>query len=179
MMPDFKFCPVCGAPLELRARFGAERLCCTNQACGFIYFLDPKLVAVALVEQAGRILLGRRNHNPGKGRWSFPSGYVNRGEQVEDAARREVKEETGLDVRLGGLLNVYSEPGSPNVLLVYLAFPLDLSQPLVAQPEEVQALDYFDLNNLPELAFPYDRQILADWSQKQLESRKPTTPGSQ
>ncbi len=160
--PRLKYCPVCAAPLYEKHIFNALRLTCS--ACGFIFFLGPKLVAVVVMCCEGKLLLGRRNINPGKGKWSFVSGYVNRGEAVEDAAIREVKEETNLDVELEKLIGVYSANENPNVLIVYQASIVNNEvSSLTAQAEEVSELAFFNWEELPELAFPFDKQILDDW----------------
>jgi ADP-ribose pyrophosphatase YjhB (NUDIX family) len=164
MSVDFKYCPRCAKPLEEQEIFGALRKVCSDrEGCGFILFLEPKLVAVVLVEHEGKILLGRRVMNPGKGLWSFPSGYVDRYEKVEEAALREVKEETNLDVALKGLVGVYSENGNPVVLMVFRASVVGSLEQMTAQPEEVSELQFFGLDHLPELAFPFDLNILQDW----------------
>ena len=67
----------------------------------------------------GGIVLLKRGVEPALGKWVFPGGYVDRGESVQDAAVRETKEESQLEVKLGPLLNVYSYPRSPNVIVVY------------------------------------------------------------
>lgn len=83
---------------------------------------NPKPVACAIVvDAAGRIVLLRRGFDPGRGRWTFPGGYVDLGESVEDAARREVDEELRIAVDLGELLGVYSRADDPIVLIVYAA----------------------------------------------------------
>ena len=106
----------------------------------------------------------RRNINPGKGMWSFFGGYVDRGEKVEDAAIREVKEETSLNVHLEKLIGVYSATESPHVLIAYEASVVDNEiSTLAAQDEEVSELDLFSWEEIPELAFPFDSQILRDW----------------
>src|SRR4051812_23139379 len=110
-------CFRCGTPLEARRQEDRDRPTCP--ACGFIHYLDPKVaVAVILGDEHG-VLLGRRCINPGRGLWSFPAGYVNRGEVLEEAALREVLEELGLAVRLTGLVGVYSHRGEAVVLIVY------------------------------------------------------------
>jgi 8-oxo-dGTP diphosphatase len=162
ILSQFKFCPRCATPLSEQTRFGAVRQICPN--CDFIFFADPKVVTVVLIEQAGKILLGKRNIEPGLGLWSFPSGYVNRGEAVELAAVREVKEETNLDVRLTGLLGVYSEMDNPIILIVYRAEIINDLSELQADIDEVSELAFFDLKHLPELAFPFDKRILEDWA---------------
>jgi ADP-ribose pyrophosphatase YjhB (NUDIX family) len=152
----------CGTPLVARHQEDRERPTCP--ACGFIYYLDPKVaVAVILGDEQG-VLLGRRCIDPGAGLWSFPAGYVNRGEVLEEAAAREVLEELGLAVRLTGLVGVYSERGSPVVLVVYDG-EVEAGEP---RPDghEVSEVRRFALDALPEgMAFPHDRRVLADWKQ--------------
>ena len=84
-------------------------------------FLDPKVAVVVIASQDSRILMVKRDIDPMMGRWSFPSGYVDRGEVVEEAAVREVREETNVDVSLDALLGVYSRKGAPVVLVAYAA----------------------------------------------------------
>ena len=105
----FRFCPLCGGTLEARLLKTSEpdRPVCT--ACGFVLYLDPK-VAVGTIIEAGdnRIVLVRRALDPGYGKWVFPGGYVDRGEELPAAAIREAREESGLEVRIDGLVNIYS-----------------------------------------------------------------------
>jgi 8-oxo-dGTP diphosphatase len=158
----FRYCPVCGAALAQTLMGGKPRPACP--ACGFVVFIDPKVVTVVVVRQGGRLLLGRRNIEPKRGEWSFFGGYVDRGEQVEEAALREVKEETNLDVRLEGLLGVYSVRGDPHILIVYQASaPEGQLAGLAPQPEEVSELAFFEPDALPPLAFPIDLLILREW----------------
>jgi len=137
-----------------------ERPTCPN--CGFIHYLDPKVaVAVILGDESG-VLLGKRCIEPGAGKWSFPAGYVNRGEILEEAAAREVLEELGLAVKLSGIVGVYSERGSPVVLVVY-AGEIEAGEP-IPDGHEVSEVRRFALDALPEgMAFPHDRRVLADW----------------
>ena len=84
--------------------------------------MDPK-VAVGTIIRAvdDRLVLVRRAIEPGYGLWVFPGGYVDRGEVITAAALREAKEESGLDVRLDGLINIYSYPGRAPIIVVYAA----------------------------------------------------------
>src|SRR5579875_3910915 len=104
--PTHKYCPMCAAPLVERYIHDTNRPVCPE--CGFILFLAPKLVAVVTVMHHGKVLLGRRNIEPGLGEWGFVSGYIDQGEKVEEAAIREVKEETNLDVQLERLIGIFS-----------------------------------------------------------------------
>jgi 8-oxo-dGTP diphosphatase len=154
------FCPECGSALEARHHEDRERPTCP--ACGFIHYLDPKVaVAVILGDERG-VLLGRRRIDPGSGRWSFPAGYVNRGEVLEEAAIREVEEELGVLVRLTGLVGAYSERGNAVILIVY-AGEITAGEPRPDQ-HEVSEVRRFALDGLPpDLAFPHDRAVLDDW----------------
>jgi 8-oxo-dGTP diphosphatase len=163
-MPEttFRHCPTCGATQAETSIKGTLRPTCP--ACGFVVFLDPKVVTVVVVRHSGRLLLGTRNIEPGRGAWSFFGGYVDRGEQIEEAALREVKEETNLDVRLEGLVGVYSARGDPHILIVYHAsVPDDQLAALTPDPEEVSELAFFELDAMPPLAFSIDQRILRDW----------------
>lgn len=68
------------------------------------------LAVDVIIRDPGGVVLIKRKNEPFKGRWALPGGFVNYGERVEDAATREVKEETGLRVKLGKLVGVYSDP---------------------------------------------------------------------
>ena len=118
----FRFCPPCGGPLESRLLKDGDppRLVCG--ACGFIFYLDPKLaVGTVISDDRNRVVLVRRAIEPGYGKWVFPGGYVDRGEEVQLAAVREAREETGLDVRIDRLINIYSYTGRTPVIVVYAA----------------------------------------------------------
>jgi ADP-ribose pyrophosphatase YjhB (NUDIX family) len=118
----YSFCPLCGGGLELRSlkTTEPERLVC--RVCGFVFYLDPKVAVGTIIRNDDdHIVLVRRAIEPGYGRWVFPGGYVDRGEQVQAAALREAREEAGLEIRLDYLLNVFSYPGRAPVIIVYVA----------------------------------------------------------
>jgi 8-oxo-dGTP diphosphatase len=125
-------------------------------------YRDPKLAVAVIIADARGILLQQRAMEPRLGLWTFPSGYVDRGEQVERAAEREVEEELGVSVTLTHLLGVYSEPRNPVVLIVYIG-TLPVSAVPVVQEEEIAAIGYYTPDDLPPLAFDHDARIIADW----------------
>ena len=153
-----EYCPRCGQALEEREAFGRLRPVCPD--CGHVVFRGPKVAAGALVAQAGSILLNQRDIDPGIGKWGLPAGFVDLGERVEDAAIREVKEETGLDVCLEGLLGVYSDVERGVVLVVYCA---SVCGGELIVGHETRAVDFFTPDALPELAFAQNAIIIEDW----------------
>ena len=110
----------------------------------------------------GGIALLKRGVEPALGKWVFPGGYVDRGESVREAAVRETKEESQLEVKLGPLLNVYTYPRSPNVIIVYTAEVI--SGKLAAADESLEAR-IFTPNEIPwdDLAFESTRDALKDY----------------
>ena len=163
--PADKFCPVCGSALEPRVLKITEpkRLVCTNTACGFVFYLDPKIAVGTVIRMvSGKIVLVKRAIEPGYGKWVFPGGYVDRGEEITLAAVREAREEAGLDVRLDHLINIYSYPGRAPVIVVYAATML--SGELAVDDEGLEARE-FDLDEIPwdELAFRSTREALRDY----------------
>ena len=98
------------------------RLVCTNEHCGFVFYLDPKIAVGTVIQMPnGAIVLVKRAIEPGYGKWVFPGGYVDRGEEITLAAIREAKEEAGVDVRLDRLINIYSYVGRTPIVVVYAA----------------------------------------------------------
>src|SRR5678816_56445 len=108
---------MCSGPLESRLLKATEpeRLVCTS--CGFVFYLDPKVAVGTIIRnELGQIVLVKRAIEPGYGKWVFPGGYVDRGEEVLTAAIREAREESGLDIAVDGLMNVYSYSGGAPVV---------------------------------------------------------------
>ncbi len=166
---EYRFCPRCGGNLDRRIVKANEpkRLVC--QACSFIFYQDPKVVAGTVFTLDGGIPLLKRGVEPALGKWVFPGGYVDRGESVRDAAVRETKEECQLDVKLCSLLNVYSYPRSPNVIVVYAA---EVIGGELAAADECAEARIFLPGEIPwdDLAFDSTRDALKDYIGSYLKS---------
>ena len=160
----YRFCPRCGKPLDSRVLKTGEppRLVCS--ACAFVFFLDPKIATGVVFAYGGGILLVQRAIHPSYGKWVFPGGYVDRGETLEAAAVREVREESGLAVRLTRLLGVYSFPGNPVIVVAYAG---DVTGGSLRIDEESLAVRSFPPAEIPwdQLAFPSTVQVLKDYLQ--------------
>ena len=125
--------------------------------------LSPKLVAAAFVGDADGLLLVKRSYGTEKGLWAPPGGYVEQGEIVEEAARREAYEETGIEVTIKDLVGLYSTEGRPIVLAAFSAEVV--GGELHDRSPEVQEVGFFPVSDLPPLAFPQDRGIIEAWLQ--------------
>jgi len=161
MAEDINFCPRCGHRLERRQVYGAERPVCPS--CGRIHFIDPKVAVGVIIQDAGRLLLIKRGNDPERGKWSVPAGFVDAGEDPARAAEREAFEETGLRVRVTGLLDVYARLRSTDgadILIVYLA---QVTSGELRPGDDAEAAAYFDLDDLPELAFASTSHIVSRW----------------
>ncbi len=156
--PDINYCQRCGDELSEKAVEGRRRPCCPS--CGHVVFLDPKLAAAVLVAIDEKLLMVKRGTEPGIGLWGFPGGYVDRGERVEGAATREVEEETGLQVRITGLVGLYSATGEAVVLAVYSGERIGGN---VGPGSDVLETGLFDPGDLPPLAFERTQRIIDDW----------------
>ena len=161
----FRFCPRCGAELEQKFLKAGEpiRLVCSSAACGFVFYLDPKIAVGTIIRTAsGGLVLVRRAIEPGYGKWVFPGGYVDRGELLTAAAIREAREECGLEVRLEGLVNIYSYAGRTPVIVVYAATAVGGT--LTADDECLEAAE-FGGEAIPwdSLAFTSTKEGLRDY----------------
>jgi ADP-ribose pyrophosphatase YjhB (NUDIX family) len=133
--------------------------------CRYVHFNDPKVAVGILAQRRGRLLLVRRNHEPHTGEWSFPSGYVDVGEVLEEAAARETKEETGLDVRITHLLGAYSRR---RIRVIFIAYAARVTGGRIQVGGECQDVRFFPPDALPPLAFHHDAAILRAWRERQL-----------
>jgi ADP-ribose pyrophosphatase YjhB (NUDIX family) len=121
-----KFCSACGAPVSLRVPPGdslARHVC---DACGTIHYSNPKMVVGCIPEWEGRVLLCKRAIEPRYGLWTLPAGFMENGESVADAARRETLEEAKARVQLAEMFSMLSVPHINQVHIFYRAQLLDL-----------------------------------------------------
>ena len=143
-----------------------ERHICTK--CAWVHYLDPKVACGTISELDGKFALIQRNIEPKKGYWSFPCGFMEIDETTEQAALRETREETGLEVELQGLIGTYSYTesyfGGAVVVVVYRAKVLggslcaddDCCDARLIAPAEIP---------WEKLAFASSHAALRDWLQ--------------
>ena len=160
--PDYRYCPRCAEPLAPAIRGGLPRPSCPQ--CGFVHFRNPAVgVAVVALDDEGWILLGRRSAGGNEGAWCIPCGYVEWGEDIRDAARREFAEETGLDIKIGEVCAVHSNFHNPSALTVGIWFYGHIAGGEAQASDDLDRVGWFPPGDPPEpLAFPTDRLVLSD-----------------
>ncbi len=157
----FSFCPKCGGALAYQFVKNQDRLRCLR--CGYVFYENPIVgVAVIVQDQNGSILLGRRAAGSTyPGLWCIPCGYVEYMEDVRAAACREFTEETGLTVELGNVFTVLSNFHNPQTHTVGIWFIGKITDGSPQAGDDLDAIDWFALDNPPPLAFPTDAIILS------------------
>jgi len=147
-----KFCPRCAAELILKMEGGRDRPACPS--CSFISFGDFSIGCGGVVIRDGKALLIRRGHEPGRGWWQIPGGYVEHDEVVTDAVEREVLEEAGVTARVVDVLGLRHSVGGKGSIggpssNVYIMFRLE---PISGEPhgdgDEITGADYFSLDEI-------------------------------
>ena len=164
-----KFCPHCAGQLAPKITDERERLVC--QECGFIFYINPKVAAGALIEVEGRVVLVRRGIEPRAGYWTLPAGFTEYGETIEETAIRECREETGLKIELDDLLGVYSVNSDFYGHLVLVLYSAHMAGGELIAGDDASEVGLFAPAELPtDIAFQAHRQALRDW--RETRSRK-------
>ena len=138
--------------------------CAECGTCGFRAYANPVPATEAvIVDDQGRVLLGRRAVDPGANLWDFPGGFLNEDEEPVAALEREVREETGLEISIRAFVGFYLEPydGRTVLCVTWLA---DRADGVARAADDLVALKWFAQDELPleELAFSHYRQALSD-----------------
>lgn len=154
-----RFCSACGTELVLQTLEGRPRGVCPG--CDVVAYQNPAPAAGAVIRRGHSVLLCRRAIEPFLGTWGIPAGYQEYDETIETTAAREVREETGLVVRLTSLIDVFSgqdDPRKPSVLVVFEAEEIDGELEPGSDCDEV---GFFPLDALPRsVGFRHHRLLL-------------------
>ena len=164
MLDGWKYCPLCAAPIR------RESECAVCPACGFVgYATSAPTAAAVIADEHGRVLLARRAVEPEQGKWDLPGGFLHEGEDPIDGLRRELREETSIEIEplefLGAWIDHYgTDPGAVATLNLYWLARTDNTH---LQPaDDVAELVWYSPNQLPELAFHVNALVLEAWQQK-------------
>jgi len=161
--PMVRFCSRCGTELRFGAVEGEDRDRHACPSCGFVFYVNPRLVVTTLpIDESGQVMLIRRGIEPGYGLWAQPGGFLEIDETVRDAAIRETLEETGLEVEPEAILGLYSRVPAAIVVVAFVAritggLPITTRESLETRP--------FGAHEIPweQVAFETSLRALRDW----------------
>ena len=162
---SFSYCPTCGAALIERLLETEERprLVCPQ---GHILYINPKIVVGVILEEGNNVLLQRRGIEPRTGYWTFPGGFMEIDETLEECAARETMEEIGLGIDIGGLVGLYARPlpDGPGILSIVLRGTVSRGEPRLGR--EALEVRWFSSEDIPwqDLAYETTEMALRDWA---------------
>jgi ADP-ribose pyrophosphatase YjhB (NUDIX family) len=165
ILDGWRFCPRCSAVTER----GEDHVRCPE--CDWIGWANSVPAVQAVVERDGRLLLVRRALDPGRGLWDFPGGFLEEGEHPLDGLRRELREETGLEVELGEFLGAWLDPYDGRVVLG-LTWAATAPAGEARAADDVAELHWFAPAELPapeEFAFPSHPELASLWASRRNE----------
>ena len=157
---EYRYCPMCTAELEDRQIGGSVRRACPN--CDYVHWRNPGVgAAVVIFDEAGRLLLIKRGKEATKpGLWAIPAGFVNYGEEIREAAARELFEETGIEAEIGEPVFVASNFHDPEKLTVGIWFQGRRIGGTLQAGDDAEEAEFFALDALPPLAFNTDKALI-------------------
>lgn len=164
-----------GASFRMAIPDGDDRERRMCERCDFIDYINPRVVVGSVATWEDRILICKRAIEPRLGFWTLPAGFMEMGETVEDAAKREAQEEACADLELERVLAVYS---IPRISQVQVMFKARLLNPDVAPGPESQEVELVKWDVIPwaDMAFPSAVWALKNW--KSVEGRTDYVPFS-
>jgi len=162
-----RFCQACGLPLSRRVEDGLERDYCPR--CRRFYYSNPLPVVSAICPQERSILLVKRGRAPYRGRWCLPTGFAETGESIEEAALRELEEETGITGRVLGLVDVCSYRSRFYGDLLFVTFEVEETGGVLKGGSDTVAARYFPVDGLPSLPFLANRRAVTRYRKDKAE----------
>jgi ADP-ribose pyrophosphatase YjhB (NUDIX family) len=163
----WRFCPRCGAELIV------EPTSATCPVCGSRYYANSAPTVGALCEdECGRLMLVRRAIEPRKGTWDTPGGFLEEGEAPLDGLRRELREETGLEIEpgefFGALTDLYGD-GPEAQFVLSLNWIARILGGTPAPTDDISEIRWFAADELPgedEIAFPGVASLVRRWCER-------------
>jgi len=158
MKKQRRHCLYCGGEITKKNEDGVLRDFCPF--CNSFFYNNPLPVVSSILDLSRQILLVKRDRAPFKGQWCLPTGFAEAGESIEDAALRELREETGIKGRISRLLDVDSYKSRFYGDLLFLTFIVEQTGGKLAAGDDSAQAMFWPVSKLPPLAFPPNRRAL-------------------
>lgn len=153
------WCPQCRTEMTRRREGSEERPVCP--ACGVVQYLNPAPAAGIVMVRDGRVCLVKRRFAPKQGEWTFPTGFMEWGEDPAETARREALEETGMEVALTGLYAVEAGVLPPDTPVVVIFYTAEQTGGVLLAGDDAEEVGFFAPDALPgPIAFAAHRRVL-------------------
>ncbi|HOF74483.1 MAG TPA: NUDIX domain-containing protein [Syntrophales bacterium] len=162
-----RFCHSCGGPVSVKEEDGINRDFCP--ACSLVFYENPLPVVSAIVAEDRRVLLVKRGKSPYKGSWCLPTGFAEIGESIEEAALRELEEETGIKGRILALTDVQSYKSRFYGDLLFVSYEAEQTGGVLKPGSDTVEARYFPVDRLPRLAFPSNRDAMRSYIRSKSE----------
>ena len=155
----WNYCPICGAALVVESDGESDRPHCV--ACRRFYYRNPVPASACFVPRGDDLLFTRRGVEPCKGQWAIPGGFVEVGETTEQAALRELEEETGLRGKGARLIGASTQPSALSGAVTLLGYIIDEWEGSPRAASDVTEVRFFAKEDRPRLPFVAHRELLA------------------
>jgi 8-oxo-dGTP diphosphatase len=158
----YKFCPKCGGKLRINKKSNPPRLQCSD--CDFVFYQNPKPTASALIVDEDMVLIGKRKIRPSKGKWDVIGGFLEEGEHPETGMKREVREESGLEVEVLDRLDfIMDKYGIDRESTLNIAYIVSVKGGKIKPGDDISELRWFKIGEYPKnIAFKNGEQMLRD-----------------
>jgi ADP-ribose pyrophosphatase YjhB (NUDIX family) len=147
------YCIKCGSSnIDFNVPDGDNRQRHSCKKCGYIHYINPRIIAGCIIQKEGKVLLAKRAIEPRYGKWNLPAGFLEQNEDVIMGAAREALEETGHEVRISHLQTIYSVP---HVSQVFMLFVADIVVKRFENPSETLEMKLYSEKEIPwdDIAF--------------------------
>ena len=151
-MEEKRFCYYCGEKLVEKSFQEINHRYC--QTCDRIHYENPlPAVAALVVNHANQLLMVKRSVEPAKGEWCLPGGFIEFDESIEEAALRELEEETGMKGTVMSLVDFFSQRSPHHGALLIFGYRIEIVGGELRAGDDAQEVDFFDFHDLPHIAF--------------------------
>ncbi len=175
------YCPTCGNKTSEAIPPGDNIPRSTCLKCGYVHYENPKILVACILYEGEKLLWIKRAHEPDAGSWAIPAGFMERGETVQEAACRELKEETGIALQPNeiSLYSVLSLPQLDQVYITYFASLLSRDFHVTEETLDIRLFSQSEIAEV-ELAYPAEmaQMILSLYSELQSGGIQTKTPSS-